>query len=388
MPVLTPSLLPPGPKPTQPRPSASLKSPVPRVPVPETPADNDRDSESPITQLRLDVDSISAALASALATSFVSHVLFLKNQVPFPIAQLYRLPSGKSTPRAVKQRTELLASFDTLASHLDTTFTALSTAMALCRRDAQVDWEQAEREDGGCRAQMAILVGPSIAAPKAKVLFVVDGLAAKVWGERDDSDDEDEEEESEDGSDEESDEEPGPPDSDSESDEGSEGDSDEAPPPPKERTRTPFSPVPSTAPVSGSRGPHAPKQLESEEEQQQLVRTATRELSHAMATAESLADELGTTQTHILIHAPRRFKHPAWIPRPTAGNAMDRAVDAFLTQDADSKLKPKRGQKVEGVWVKCRRAVSQHEEQRVENEEENEMIWWTWDGKLVGLSEW
>nr|GAT54487.1 predicted protein [Mycena chlorophos] len=392
MPVLTPSHLPPppAPNPTQPRPAASLKSPVPRVLGANEP---DRDSESPITQLRLDVDSISAALASALATSFVSHVLFLKNQVPFPIAQLYRLPSGKSTPRAVKQRTELLASFDTLASHLDTTFTALSTAMALCRRDTRLDSEQAEREDGGCRAQMAILVGPSIAAPKAKVLFVVDGLAAKVWGERDDSEDEDEEEEeedeSEDGLDEESDKEPGPPDSDSESDDGSEGDSDEPPPPPpKERTRTPFSPVPSTAPVNGSRGPHAPKQLESEEEQQQLVRTATRELSHAMATAESLADELGTTQTHILIRAPRRFKHPAWIPRPTVGNAMDRAVDAFLTQDANSKLKPKRGQKVEGVWVKCRCAVSPHEEQRVENEEENEMIWWTWDGKLVGLSEW
>ncbi|KAJ7062835.1 hypothetical protein C8F01DRAFT_1368541 [Mycena amicta] len=399
---LRPSLPPPLPT----SPSTYTKPLTPSVPPAQgssrIPVVEELASDSPITRLSLDLDSISAGLASALATSVVAHVLFLKNQVPFPIMQLYRLPNGKSTPRAVKLRTELLASFDTLSSHLDTTFTALSTAIALCRRNQNRNQDNNTNATTTGRAQLAILVGPSIGAAKTKVMFVVDGLATKVWGERDDS--ESDAEESGSGSDSESDEEEDtssddegsePPESDSESEEEQ---SDSEHPPPSPLPTTPIPPRTKNLPLSprqtptSSRGPHAAKRTESEADAQQLIRTATRQLSHAMATADSLSDELASTQTHILLRAPRRFKHPAWIPRQTAGGAMDRAVEAFWQETrtrADAGNGKKRGQKkVEGVWIACRADV-EPERTRIEDEDEDdEMIWWSWDGKLVGLSEW
>ncbi|KAF7301015.1 hypothetical protein MIND_00665100 [Mycena indigotica] len=374
MAILAPSLSPPpapsmtaAPKPFKNAPATVFPPNGEAMPTPDT--------ESPIPRLALDVDSISAGLASALATSVVAHVLFLKNQVPFPIMQLSRLPNGKSAPRALKLRTELLTSFDTLSSHLDTTFTALSTAMALCRRNQN-------RADGTCRAQLAILVGPSIGAAKTKVIFVVDGLAARVWGERDDSD-EDESGDSESESESDGEDASEPPESDSEeevdNEESSESEAENSSSPPRPKPRIPFSPAPSTPPTS--RGPHAPRETDNE---QQLIRTATRQLSHAMATAESLSAELSSTQTHILLHAPRRFKHPAWVPRQTVGNAMDRAAASFAEQLSGDIRATKRKQKVEGVWVGCRTTSELLDGE----DEEDEMIWWSWDGKIVGFSDW
>jgi hypothetical protein len=59
--------------------------------------------------------------------------------------------------------------------------------------------------------------------------------------------------------------------------------------------------------------------------------------------------------------------------------------------------------KVEGIWVRCRgsggvrddeiweeRDGSESGERNSggEEDEEDEMIWWSWDGKLVGFSDW
>ncbi|KAI8984858.1 hypothetical protein BD414DRAFT_489454 [Trametes punicea] len=78
----------------------------------------------------LDASSISHSMAAALSLSLLGHTLFLKSQVPFPVAQLFRMPGGRFNPKAAKKREELLATFDTLSSHLQTTFVALSTAYA------------------------------------------------------------------------------------------------------------------------------------------------------------------------------------------------------------------------------------------------------------------
>lgn len=82
----------------------------------------------------------------------------------------------KATSRAAKKRQELLNSFDTLASHFNTTFTALSTAFALR--------SETSREDAG-RAYLAVVLGPTPGSARSRVMVGVDALEARVWGERD-----------------------------------------------------------------------------------------------------------------------------------------------------------------------------------------------------------
>ncbi|KAF7331482.1 hypothetical protein MKEN_00027000 [Mycena kentingensis (nom. inval.)] len=371
MPVVGPALPPPPPPAAIPQPPGSSKTSAPTMPPIRDAEEQRQDApESPVITLSLPLDSLSAALSSALAAALVSHTLFLKSQIPFPVVQLSRLPSAKSAPRALKLRNELLSSFDTLSSHLDTTFSALSTALALSRRN------QAQADASTCRAELAILVGPSIASAKARVVFVVDGLALRVWGERDDADEEDSDEDSEGSEEEDSDGGSEPPESDSEDEE-----EDKQP----SRSPSPSTEQPlSQPPTPTSRGPHAPRQLETEIDSLQSIQRVTRQLAQAMAGADcDLAEELSPTQTHILLHAPRRFKHPAWIPRQNASSAMQKALDTFWDEANGKKRTSK--QKVEGVWVRCRAESSLAPQS---SDEEDEMIWWSWDGKIVGFSEW
>jgi hypothetical protein len=71
-----------------------------------------------------------------------------------------------------------LNSFDTISSHLETTFSALSTALARSRSDG--DFPLA-------LAYLAILVGPGIRTAKARVVLGFDGLEKRIWGSRDDA---------------------------------------------------------------------------------------------------------------------------------------------------------------------------------------------------------
>ncbi|KAJ6473217.1 hypothetical protein C8R45DRAFT_835365 [Mycena sanguinolenta] len=336
------------------------------------------DVSSTVSKLSLDVEDISAEVAADLSSALVGHVLFLKNQVPFPVMQLHRIPGGKSTPKALKLRTDLLASFDTLCSHLNTTFTALSTALALATGSGPRPTRQ---------AYVAILVGPSIGSAKTKVMFAVDGLATKVWGERDDSENDDEdtsaEEEGEnddeaDSADEDEDEQSSEP-----SDTDSLTDSDDASSPPPSRSPSP-SPNTSPSPVPCTASPRQP------------MRTPARLLAHTLATADhSMSDELAPSQTHILLRAPRRFTHPAWIPRQTMSSALDSALLEFREEAGDTSMSPSttgerrkartRATKVEGVWVTCRNPGVEFSD---EVGEDHEMIWWSWDGKLVGFADW
>ena len=96
----------------------------------------------------------------------------------------------QANTRAAKQRAELLASFDILSSHLDTTFTALSTAFARCQSSYLASDSAAKNlppQSGVARAYLAILVGPSLSTPKSKVILTVDGLDARIWGQREES---------------------------------------------------------------------------------------------------------------------------------------------------------------------------------------------------------
>ena len=79
---------------------------------------------------------------------------------------------------------------------------------------------------------------------------------------------------------------------------------------------------------------------------------------------------------------------------------MDGMLEDFLDdsglQDGERRTQKKRkGGRVEGVWIRCRGSVSGVDEETGEEErdageedEEDEMIWWSWDGKIVGFSDW
>ena len=113
------------------------------------------------------------------------------------------------------------------------------------------------------------------------------------------------------------------------------------------------------------------------------------------------------TQTHVLLRAPRSFAHPAWVPRQNLSRALDAQLEAFLEDavlppadgaDAPQAEKPRQkvraGVRTEGVWVCARGGPSvplrgtREAGGEVAVCEEDEMIWWAWDGKIVGFSEW
>ena len=64
----------------------------------------------------------------------------------------------------------MITAFDELSSHLHTTFSALSTALAQNQKHGKTD-----------TVYLALVLGPTIGAPKARVVLVLEGLEVKVW---------------------------------------------------------------------------------------------------------------------------------------------------------------------------------------------------------------
>ena len=114
---------------------------------------------------------------------------------------------------------------------------------------------------------------------------------------------------------------------------------------------------------------------------------------------------LAPTQTHILIRAPRRFNHPAWIPRQNVTDSLELALQEFLNKSGLGKgdvgfntdARTTKAGKIEGVWITTRAGLIGEDlrgskpatgPQGQDGPEDDEMIWWSWDGKLVGFSDW
>ncbi|KAG1845261.1 hypothetical protein C8R48DRAFT_617502 [Suillus tomentosus] len=363
-----------------------------------------------IPSITLDADLVTDSMAARLCISLVGHVLFLKSQVPFPVIQMARMPGGDTTSRAAKKRQELLNSFDTLASHLNTTFTALSTAFAY--HSGTKD----PRSSG--RAYLAVVLGPTPGSAKCRVMVGVDALEAKVWGERDDrldapagregeeAEDDDEKSGNEDESDSDSDSDC---DGDTDSSECVNSDSSDslcdeevASETESEEFSQAPSPPPSRTPSPSSSPPPQPHLLPPTYAQElEALRTAERLLSRTLASAcgendgQGMASEMAPTQTHIVLRAPRKFMHPAWVPKQTLSGAFDALLNQFLEESGerptrDDIKKRKKGGNVEGVWIRSRQRLTEDSEiiSSEEIPEEDEMIWWTWDGRLVGFADW
>ncbi|KAF5371505.1 hypothetical protein D9615_009584 [Tricholomella constricta] len=396
-----------------------------------------------IPVVSLDVEAITDTVAARLATSLLGHVLFLKSQVPLPVMQLSRMPSTNSTARALRQRNELLSSFDTLTSHLNTTFTALSSALAQGPKQAQVQVQVpvppntslSNTNTKRARVYLAIFVGSNTASAKSKVIYAVDGLEIKAIGVRDDlakrssssserhtgiEDDSDESGGEENGAgevvdgtagegegeEESEDEEEDDDDVDTDDDEDTETDPTSSPP----ASRS-LSPSPEPEPEPPSHTYTYPSHADEQRALQAAERLLSRTLAAADAEGDGMSTDMAPTQTHVLLRAPRRFVHPAWIPRQNISASLESTLDEFLEEsglrDPTAELGnlkrrkvQKKGKTVEGVWVTCRGGLgtavwSKAKDGEAVNvggedgdDEWDEMIWWSWDGKIVGFSEW
>ncbi|VDB95406.1 unnamed protein product [Peniophora sp. CBMAI 1063] len=134
-----------------------------------------------------------------------------------------------------------------------------------------------------------------------------------------------------------------------------------------------------------------PRNAMKHAESQIAMRAAERALGKTLAEDGRLAagGEIAPTHTHILIRAPRRFSHPAWRPRAPLGSALDACVAEALSP-AHTASKGKKKTKAEGVLIQCMGSSEAEDVSRVKKaqNEDDEMIWWLWDGKLRGFADW
>ena len=230
----------------------------------------------------------------------------------------------------------MITAFDELSSHLHTTFSALSTALA--RNPAHRSTET---------VYLALVLGPTIGAPKARVVLALEGLEVKIWGQRegidgaglstdspsegddDDDDGDDGDRSSDNGSEAGDDSTRGDINTKGEDDAESDGrEAEESPPasePPSSRSPSPSlvepsqpsSPPPASSikrPLRPSLSPPksspclGPKPTRTYAEEQQTLRAAERLLARTLANAYAegggMAAELG--QWHLPILMPRQ----------------------------------------------------------------------------------
>ena len=79
-------------------------------------------------------------------------------------------PNSKSS----KKRTDLLDAIDTLSCHLRSTFSALSSSLAL-------DPLKYPHKSGHAQVHLLILLGPSLFGPRYRILLTIDGLKVQAW---------------------------------------------------------------------------------------------------------------------------------------------------------------------------------------------------------------
>jgi hypothetical protein len=330
--------------------------------------------------VKLETPAIQEDMAASLAVALLGHVLFLKSQVPLcaatlidpvwfteqlaffptafsPIAQLARIPGASSASRAAKKRSDMINAFDELSSHLHTTFSALSTALARNPTHRSTD-----------TVYLALVLGPTIGAAKARVVLALEGLEVKVWGMREDIEEallasegsrerhSDEDYSSDDGSEAADDSTHGGTEEDTDSDVG---DAEESPPasePPSPRSPSPSleepsrpsSPAPASSikrPLRPSLSPNssqsssasrphlAPKPERTHAEGQQALRAAERLLARTLVNAYAegggMAAELGACAVNV---AHTNFTNlPTRSPNPNAHTAS--CAEALLASD-------------------------------------------------------
>lgn len=320
-----------------------------------------------------------------------------------PVAQLGRLPIPPDS-KSSKKRIDLLDAIDTLSCHLYSTFSALSSSLAL-------NSLKYPHKSGHAQVHLLILLGPSLFGPRSRLLLTIDGLTVQAWNYG----------------------------TDGEAlshckDENQCNGRNAGGRPDRVRTtdqvRSPLSSIPLPAtnvlhkknPTSPERtsldstkssGPPSPsdKSLVGYSGEQQALSAAERLLSRSLATAcaedgATLNVELGPnpsstlkcsslnadlmlepTQMHVLIQAPRRFHHPAWVPRQNMSPGLDLVLGGVRGHE-EVAMKGRTSVKTDGVIIRCDYAkVSEVMSDNPGSVEADDLIWWSWEGKIVGFGD-
>jgi hypothetical protein len=196
------------------------------------------------------------------------------------------------------------------------------------------------------------------------VFLVLDGLEVRVWGEREqDGKDGDEKSEDEEESEEEEDR-----DEEDAKDEPDAEDDDDA-------NTSAFATPPTHPPSPTPPPPSLPTLLLSSE----------RALSRHLSSLPSLDTELAPTRAHVLLRAPRRFTHPAWVPRARDGVALDAALCGARRKGLPTDVvRVALGAPLEGASTSILGALPA----APLADELDEHIWWGWDGPLAGFADW
>ncbi|KAH7099307.1 hypothetical protein BKA62DRAFT_710065 [Auriculariales sp. MPI-PUGE-AT-0066] len=345
----------------------------------------------------LALDFISSALAARLAMFVLGQVLYFKDQIPYPMNQLAKVAlrdahKGVSN-KTTKQRLKMLDAFAVLASQLHSTFDALTVAVA-----------NNQRTNGSSQqAHLVFALGSTLANGRARVIFALDGIGVSSTHDENtnrrpkqcdeqqrhrvplarvdarnsagmpsipgrsleldvDSDEpinlNDEDTSCWDV----------PPDSDS--DEESDPELEDA---------------------SDNEAPRSIQPTQHQAEQEAAFSTAERRLALVINNADLFYQALPATTTHVLLRAPRCFKHPEWAPQQRFQRTFDKVLDEAKEGVRVVCAAPARSASLSGSATpgmnQGRSATHAAHPIEVEDEEQHEMIWWLWNGRLTGFEE-
>ncbi|KAG8795596.1 hypothetical protein FRC12_012335 [Ceratobasidium sp. 428] len=102
------------------------------------------------------------------------------------------------------------------------------------------------------------------------------------------------------------------------------------------------------------------------------IRKAERALAQAIACSDiSLGESLNPMGAQIYLRAPRSFRHPKWVVRQDAARILDAPYEAMISGGGHNLA--------ECVRIRANGFVTS-------SGEEEEMIWWGWEGRLAGYA--
>jgi hypothetical protein len=102
------------------------------------------------------------------------------------------------------------------------------------------------------------------------------------------------------------------------------------------------------------------------------MRKAERALAQSMSCSDvEFSGNLSPMGAQVYLKAPRGFRHASWAVRQDAGRTLDGPYEALCSE---------RGSVVECVRVRAKGAVDPTQG------EDEEMIWWGWEGRLAGYA--
>ncbi|KAG8780027.1 hypothetical protein FRC12_023555 [Ceratobasidium sp. 428] len=298
---------------------------------------SEKDSALTDVSLELAVDRISSALGTRLVVGFVELILYLKGQVPFPPSTLRMMAANGR--KGNSQQARLLKSLHALAEDLPSTLETLgsqqTTTLALVFgfgrakcfvQLAGADFAIQDQQNGPIDVTSQLANGDPLSSHTPQASNENADLNTAV---------------------------------------------------PKRRlsSRSPLREITPSPPPTASDLDSLVSQLASTSLKptpfEATTRKAERALAQAIACSDiSLGENLNPMGAQIYLRAPRSFKHPKWVVRQDAARILDAPYES-MTSGGEQNL-------AECVRIRANGFTA--------SSEEEEMIWWGWEGRLAGYA--